>query len=267
MTRKSDIIEWIDKRNSDAWDAEAANSSPFTVPISSEDLEALKQRGFPISLTGNRIVPPEWLGDLSGKQVLCLACGGGQQSILCSAQGARVTSIDNSKSQIDADRRTALAYGLEVTVIQASLHSLSELSLGQFDVVILGMGAQFIPNISVVMPMVAQLLEPGGIFISGFVNPHCYIFDWKEHENDRLVVRHRIPYSDIDSIDSEELSEIIGEKGPVEFGHSYEQVFSAITSNQLAICGFFEEFDQEDIMGCYFPSYYCVRAIKTAQQL
>ena len=45
---------------------------------------------------------------LEGKQVLCLASGGGQQSIGFALLGAQVTVVDFSEEQLKKDRKTSL---------------------------------------------------------------------------------------------------------------------------------------------------------------
>ena len=61
------------------------------------------------------IRPPGILINLSGKDVLCLASGGGQQSVVLSLLGARVTVVDLTKGQLEGDREAAAHYGYDVT--------------------------------------------------------------------------------------------------------------------------------------------------------
>ena len=48
--------------------------------------------------------------DLDGKNVLCLACGGGQQSIAFALLGANVTVVDFSSEQLKRDQLVAQKY-------------------------------------------------------------------------------------------------------------------------------------------------------------
>ena len=50
------------------------------------------------------IRPSGILANLSGKDVLCLASGGGQQSAVVSLLGARVTVVDLTEGQLEGDR-------------------------------------------------------------------------------------------------------------------------------------------------------------------
>ncbi len=51
----------------------------------------------------------DWLlgGDIRGKQVLCLAAGGGRHSSLYASAGAVVTVVDLSPAMLDLDRAAA----------------------------------------------------------------------------------------------------------------------------------------------------------------
>jgi len=74
------------------------------------------------------------LGDLSGKRVLCLAGGGGQQSAAFALLGAQVTVIDLSDTQLERDARRG-ALWLSATLISGDMRDLSALGSQSFDVV------------------------------------------------------------------------------------------------------------------------------------
>jgi len=62
-----------------------------------------------------------WLpADLRGKNVLCLAAGGGWQSILYASAGANVTVVDLSPGMLRLDEREARKRKLAVQTIEAS---------------------------------------------------------------------------------------------------------------------------------------------------
>ena len=69
--------------------------------------------------------PADILSDVEGKDVLCLASGGGQQSAVFGLLGAQVTVVDFSEKQLDGDRKAAAHYGYEVTTIQTDMRDLS----------------------------------------------------------------------------------------------------------------------------------------------
>lgn len=91
----------IRKHNELAWDNEVKIGNKWTIPVSSSDIERAKKGEYTILLTPTKSVPKNWIGDVSGKNLLCLASGGGQQGPIFSALGANVTVFDNSKEQLN----------------------------------------------------------------------------------------------------------------------------------------------------------------------
>ena len=66
-----------------------------------------------------------WLGpSIAGLRVLCLAAGGGSQSALYAAAGAKVTVVDISGEMLALDRQVAAERQLDITCIQASMDDL-----------------------------------------------------------------------------------------------------------------------------------------------
>src|SRR5690348_12552434 len=67
-----------------------------------------------IVLIGREPVDRSWLPtDLTGKDVLCLASGGGQQGPILAAARTRVTVFDDSPRQLGRDQMVAARGGLE----------------------------------------------------------------------------------------------------------------------------------------------------------
>ena len=87
--------------------------------------------------------PPESLLGVKGKDVLCLASGGGQQSAVFGLLGANVTVVDLSQGQLDGDKTAAKHYGYSIQTVQADMRDLSCLSSDSFDLVH-QMGKQFL---------------------------------------------------------------------------------------------------------------------------
>src|SRR6266540_4054316 len=62
--------------------------------------------------------PQHKFGDLRGKQVLCLAGGGGKQSAAYALLGANVTVVDLSAEQLERDRLVGDHYHVNLTLHQ-----------------------------------------------------------------------------------------------------------------------------------------------------
>src|SRR5207237_8523656 len=77
--------------------------------------------------------PDGWFGDVEGKRVLCLASGGGQQSVSFALLGAEVTVFDLSAEQLERDRAAAAHYGVTVETVAGDTRDLSQLAARHFD--------------------------------------------------------------------------------------------------------------------------------------
>ena len=110
-------------------------------------------------------------GDLNGKKVLCLASGGGQQSVAFALLGANVTVFDLSEKQLERDRQAALHYGLEIEIVQGDMRDLSIFQDSGFDIVYQPYSIGFVPDATVVFKEVAKKLRSGGVYYFAIGNP------------------------------------------------------------------------------------------------
>lgn len=115
-------------RNKQWWQKMVAEKCGFTRPwldLTKKDILRYRSGALNNHEQLQNIFPVEILCDIDGKDVLCLASGGGQQSAVFGLLGARVTVVDFSEKQLDGDRKAAAHYGYEVTTIQADMRDLS----------------------------------------------------------------------------------------------------------------------------------------------
>ncbi len=102
----------------------------------------------------------EILGEVAGKDVLELGCGGAQWSVLLAARGARVVGLDNSERQLEHARRLMAKAGVEFPLVHASAESVP-LPDESFDVVFCDHGAFGWADPHLVMPEAARVLRRG----------------------------------------------------------------------------------------------------------
>lgn len=149
-------------QNSRAWDALVRKGAALASPASDEDFaNPLKT-----------IDPIGWLGDsIAGQRVLCLAAGGGRQSALYAAAGARVTVLDLSREMLALDTKVAAERKLDVRVVHGTMCDLSMFGEGDFDLVIQPVSTCYVPDVVVVYQQVARVLRPGGLYVSQHKSP------------------------------------------------------------------------------------------------
>lgn len=108
---------------------------------------------------------------VDGKRVLCLASGGGQQSVLYGLLAAEVTVLDISTKQLEADHIAARHYGYHVETVEGDMRDLSMFEKDHFDLVIQGVSMVYVPDVRVVYRQVARVLKPGGWYRNTYSNP------------------------------------------------------------------------------------------------
>jgi SAM-dependent methyltransferase len=115
--------------------------------------------------------PEGTIGDVQGKAVLCLASGGGQQSVAFALLGAKVTVVDLSDDQLTQDKKAACHYGVNVRTLQGDMRDLSLLAGHHFDVVWHPYSLNFVPDCRVVFRQVARVIKADGLYQLMAANP------------------------------------------------------------------------------------------------
>ena len=207
-------------QNRRAWDALADSGSQFSKVATDAQCEqpllTLDSRG--------------WLpGSVRGLDVLCLASGGGWQSILYACAGANVTVVDLSPRMLQLDRQEAERRGLEVCVIEAPMDSLPMLSDESFDIVHQPVSTCYVRRLGPVFSEVARVLREGGLYISQHKQPTSlqvvdrdeygrYVLGVSYYTNDPLPVTVDTSYR---------------EEGAVEYLHRWDELIGELCAGRL----------------------------------
>ena len=258
MSTPEDILLY----NRRTWDRQAERGNPWTVPVSSEAAARARDGDWSIVLTPTKPVPQDWFPRLAGLDVLCLASGGGQQGPILAAGGANVTVFDNSPAQLAQDRLVADRDELIIETVQGDMADLSVFPDCRFDLIIHPVSNVFAPDVKPVWREAFRVLKPGGILLSGFMNPVHHLFDFLALERGELQVAHRIPYSDQESLNDEDRARLAEQDAPLEFGHTLADQIGGQIAAGFVLTGFYEDIDPDTILGKYIPSYIATKAVK-----
>ena len=149
--------------NEQHWERMVEEGCGFTRPWLNLDRALIRQYAQgqldPVPAPLIEMYPANVLADVEGKEVLCLASGGGQQSAVFGLLGAHVTVVDLGEGQLEGDRTAAPHYGYEVTTIRADMRDLSCIGNGSFTIVYQAPSMAYIPNVWQVYAEVARVLE------------------------------------------------------------------------------------------------------------
>jgi SAM-dependent methyltransferase len=208
------------EQNRKAWNRIAQGDNQFARVATDEEcsrpLQILDGRG--------------WLPrDVTGLDVLCLASGGGWQSILYAVAGANVTVVDISDSMLTLDRREAERRGLSVRTVQASMDDLHELHEETFDVVHQPVSTCYVPELLPVYREIARVCRDGGIYISQHKQPASLQITRRNADDHFIVGLEYYREGPLPNVPDTSYREA----GTTEYLHRWEQLVG-----DLCACGF-----------------------------
>ena len=163
------------------------------------------------------------LGDVRGKRLLELACGGAQNAIALAKWGARVTAVDLSSKQLSHARRLVESEAADVALIQADIERLTMFADESFDAIISSNGIEFVTDLDSCLLEWHRVLRPGGIAVISTVHP-LGAFEWDEGQG-ALIVRN---YFNLPVEVWHDVGETDGQRG-LTFFRTMEEMFSTLT--------------------------------------
>ncbi len=247
--------------NKGAWDKVADAGDRYYRAMTAEQIQSARDGQWRIRITPTKAIPKEWLEPVAGRKILLLAGGGGQQSPILAALGAKVTVFDLSQRQLDRDIEIADREGFDIETVSGDMADLSMFADETFDIVLNPCSVCYSPDVVPIWREVWRVLQPGGTFMTGVINPLYYIFDAAMMDRDEFVVRHRIPYSDADL--GEEQRELLGDDRPREFGHSLGDLIGGQLEAGFQMIGFYEDrWGGEDLLSEHINTFLATRCRK-----
>lgn len=248
----------IVKHNKSAWDNYVDKNDRWTIPVKEKELEIVRNGNWGIVLTPNKHVPKEWFPNLSGLKILGLASGGGQQGPILATLGADVTIFDNSEKQLQQDKIISDKFNLDIKTVQGDMKDLSVFADNSFDLIFNPCSIVFVDNVLPVWGECFRVLKPGGILMTGLINPIALQLD---EESLKLVYKQ--PFSDLYSLPKEKLEELKEKNEALVFGHSLTDQIGGQLDAGFTLTAMFEDtWDVENKMDDFMPSFIGTRAVK-----
>ncbi|MBN1667244.1 MAG: class I SAM-dependent methyltransferase [Anaerolineales bacterium] len=186
------------------------------------------------------------LKEVAGKRVLCLASGGGQDSVAFGLLGAEVTVLDLSDVQLEHDRLAAAHHGLQTKTIQGDMRDLSVFPENHFDIVWQVFSINFVPSVQPVFQSVQRVLKPGGIYFLQFANPFVQavdneVWDGKAYPLnapylDGEDLTERFPHWDVEQEDGS----TVKLDSPHEYRHTLSTVLNTLAGSGFILLGLWE---------------------------
>ncbi|MFZ4662517.1 MAG: class I SAM-dependent methyltransferase [Caldilineaceae bacterium] len=225
------MMDELARYNQARWEELAHARLEFTLPILDLTAEGARRR----------LDPEGILGVVKGKQVLCLATGGGQQSAMFGVLGASVTVVDLSPTQLQRDEEAAAHYGYPVRTVQGDMRDLSAFANDSFDLVYQAYSLNFVPSVAPVFREVARVLRSGGLYQVQWANPFTQSVDDQAWDGETYLLHH--PY--IDGFETStyyptwDIEDADGRwrqlASPREFRHIMSTVVNELVANRFVI--------------------------------
>ncbi|QDU59201.1 hypothetical protein Pan216_00280 [Planctomycetes bacterium Pan216] len=210
------------KKNKAAWDQIAQARNNFSKVATDREcrdpLGTLDSRG--------------WLPrSVAGLDVLCLASGGGWQSILYASAGASVTVVDLSPEMLSLDVREAKRRELDVRAIEASMDHLPMLGSATFDIVHQPVSTCYVSDIGKVYAEIARVLRGGGLYISQHKTPTSLQVTRQCSSNEFVVGLEYYRTTSLPSVEDGRYRE----EGAIEYLHRWEELVGELCRQGLVI--------------------------------
>ncbi len=186
------------------------------------------------------------LKNVEGKNVLCLASGGGQDSVAFGLLGARVTVLDLSDVQLERDQQAAAHHDLEIKLVQGDMRNLTAFPDIDFDIVWQVYSINFVPTVEPVFREVHRVLKPNGIYFLQFANPFAIGIDEDKWDGNAYALN--CPYREGEdlSIKFPDWDVVLPDRpttkcaSPHEYRHTLGMVFNSMVSNGFNLLGLWE---------------------------
>ena len=217
------------------------NQADWTASATKEEL-ASARNGNPVLHFYDKTVPEDWLKDIDGKSVLCLAGAGGLQAPILACAGAKVTVIDISSKMLDKDREIAEREKLDIRMIKGNMCDLSMCAEEAFDLIINPPSLMYIPDLSLAYKECYRVLKEDGQLIIMAPSPVNYLCDFVDDGNGGYYKAvHKMPWCSKDYDNSEW----------IEYGHSMEEYLGGLIQCGFVLDGYME-CQREDITELMF---------------
>ncbi len=229
-------MDEIARYNRERWNSLVQAEAIFTKPYLDLDVEEAK----------SYLDPKGLLAEIAGKRVLCLASGGGQQSVAFALLGADVTVFDLSEGQLQRDKEAAEKYGLTIRIQQGDMRDLSCFEANSFDIVYQPYSINFVPEARSVFREVARVLCSQGIYHFMCANP--FLLGMNPEDWDGTGYPLRYPYQSGAIVSLADEDWVFGEAPKLdaipwrrEYRHTLSDLINGLIGENLEIFHFYEQ--------------------------
>lgn len=226
------------------------------VPVSHQAYLDAVAGNWDVVLTPIKPVPKAWFGDLKGKHILGLACGGGQQMPIFAALGAVCTVLDYSPAQLESERMVSQREGYDIRIIRADMTKPLPFDDCSFDLIFHPVSNCYVREVRPIFRECFRVLKPGGVLLGGYDMGINFLVDEKE---ERIV--NSLPFDPI--ANPALMAELQQSDSGVQFSHTLEDQIGGQLAAGFQITALYEDtngYGRLHDMG--IPTFAAIRAVK-----
>ena len=119
------------------------------------------------------------LGNLKGKKVLEIGCGGAQCGIAMAKKGAKVIGMDISKEQLKFAKNLAEKNKVNIKFYRGDIINLKKIKSNSQDIIFTAWALHYIGNLKKCFKEVKRVLKKNGIFVAALPHPFYDTIDYK----------------------------------------------------------------------------------------
>lgn len=168
------------------------------------------------------------IGDVKGKRVLDLGCGGGQNAVTMAKQGARVIGIDYSAEQLRFAKKLAEEEELKLELREGDMYDLAFLPADNIDVVVSTLAFDFIDDLARLCRAIHRVLTEGGLLVFSMRHP---INNLVNHGKDADPFHIQRSYWTTDAIREPETGSTI----LTGYQHTFSDMFHSLTRSGFVV--------------------------------
>lgn len=227
------------------------------IPISHEAYEKAKNGEWDVLLTPARPVPKNWFPDLTGKKLLGLASGGGQQMPVFAACGAECTVLDYSKRQLESEQMVAEREGYDIEIVHADMTLTLPFEDNSFDIIFHPVSNCYIQDVYHVWKECARILKSGGLLMAGLDNGFNYLFEG----DDETTITGYLPFDPL--ANSEQMDSLLKDDCGVQFSHTIEEQIAGQIRSGFELLDVYDDTNGEGYLHEHgVPSFWATLARK-----
>jgi len=225
-------------------------------PITHEEYVKANNGDWDIWLTPVKPVPHSWIGEITGKCVLGLASGGGQQMPVLTALGAECTILDYSDKQLESERLVAGREGYKIQAVKADMTKRLPFEDESFDLIVHPVSNSYVKEVFPIFSECFRVLKQGGVLLCGLDTGINYITDSAEE-----CIVNSLPFDPLSN--PEQMKQLQDEDCGVQFSHTLEEQIGGQLKAGFRLTDLYEDTNGEGrLHKLHIPSFIGTRAVK-----